>query len=230
MRVGVAAVLGDGHLAVVDVDVPRAGAVDVEPVARVHPGGLGRVDRGSSASKNSLGSPVGGEVTATGSGARRPCGRVAGSSAASASADERRRGRCVHRRLQVDRVGERAEPDRGDPAEADREPDREARTPSRSAAAGTPGHHHRDAEGRDHADADERERDRAGDAADEHVDEDQRRGRGAGSRSAPAGARAGRPAAPRPACRARRRAASARAGASRAPSSGRARPPRAARR
>src|ERR671924_1463498 len=42
--VGIAAVLGDGYVAVVDVNVPRARAVDLEPVAARHPGRLDRVD------------------------------------------------------------------------------------------------------------------------------------------------------------------------------------------
>ena len=64
-----------------------------------------------------------------------------------------------------------------DPAEADREPDREAGRHPDPGRQVLLRHHHRHAEGRDHADADERQRDRAWHAADHHVDDDQRRGR-----------------------------------------------------
>src|ERR671931_110217 len=81
--IGVAAVLADGDLAVVDVDGPGAGAVDLEAVGRGHAGRLGRVDSRLQRLEELARALHRGRDYRTGSGSRRRRARAGGSSAAS---------------------------------------------------------------------------------------------------------------------------------------------------
>src|SRR6184192_339592 len=81
--VGVAAVLADGDLAVVHVDRPDAGAVDLEQVGRGQAGGLGRVDSCLERLEEFAGAVHARRAYTTGSGVRRRLTRDDGSSAAS---------------------------------------------------------------------------------------------------------------------------------------------------
>mgnify|MGYP003694732621 CR=1 FL=1 len=222
-------------LAVVDVDVstcPRRRSRSGK--LAVMPGRLGRVDprleRLEELSRARHGAARG---YSTGSGASARASAVDGSSARARTRRPARAAAAYIAAREVDRVRERAEGDGGDPAEADREPDRRGPMPSRSACGRyswpSPSSRRRcrsrttptSASAYRAEDAADRARRRAiSGRGSEHGSHDQHR----------TSARPGRRAVRRARSRGRRRAASARAGGSRAPSSGRARPPRAARR
>ena len=107
-----------------------------------------------------------------------PTARPGGSSRASDDARHGRERAHVERRLEPDRVGDHAQHDGCDAAEADREADREARGQADLPRQVLLRQHDRDAEGADGAGADQGERDGSRDAADGDEDEDQRRHHG----------------------------------------------------
>ena len=80
-------------------------------------------------------------------------------------AEQRRERAADERRLEIDGVGDRTQGDGRDPAEAHREPDREPGGHADVLREIHLGQHHREAERADHADADDRQRDRPGDPA-----------------------------------------------------------------